>query len=484
MQVNANQAVQRAQALLAKGRFREAATITRQLYRVRPDGPLVALLHGEASFRAGRAREALPALETAAYARLAPGATAVAWTLLGQCRSRLGDAGGASAALDQARAVRSDDVGAARALADALIDADRLDEAVEALSGFIDARPMHQSIASVYARLCRRRNEPEAAINAITESVSIDGGSPGVHTALGQCLEAVGRHGDAFDAFTRANAMMGVRLDRAMHARRTEMAIDALRSLQQPVASGHQPARVVLIVGMPRSGTSLTEQIFASHPEVGACGESQSLPALWRRVCKDPARAFEPGVTGDALLAEGRAYVEDLLAESVAERPAVLTDKNPMNLFLLSVAARALPGLRVIRCRRSAMDVCVSCYTSPLGPDHEYACDLGDCAAYFATAERVLDAAQAALGDAMLEVSYESLVREPEPIIRGMLDHAGLVFDERCLSPERNERVVQTISRDQVTSAISAKSVGRWERFGDRVEPLRDALEREGVLNY
>lgn len=481
MQVNANQAAQRAQALLSKGRFREAASITRQLYRVKPDGPMVALLHGEATFRAGRAREAFGALETAANAGLPGGPAVAAWTLLGQCRARLGDGEGAVSALDRARSMRGDDVASACAVADALIDAGRLDEAADALSTFVAARPMHSSIAVVYARLCRRQKTAVVAIRAITESIDNDGGSPGVLTALGQCLEAEGRHDEAFDAFMRANEKMGARLDRATHATRTKMAIAGLQSLDGGVLESEQGARVVLIVGMPRSGTSLTEQIFASHPDVGACGESQSLPALWRRVCKDPSRAFEPSVDDATLAKEGQAYVEDLRAESAIEGVLVLTDKNPMNLFLLSVAARAVPGLRVIRCRRSAMDVCVSCYTSPLGPDHEYACDLTDCAAYFASADRVLDAAQDALGNAMLEVSYETLVRDPEPVIRGMLDHAGLAFDARCLSPERNERVVQTISRDQVTSAISDKSVGRWEKFGDRVEALKRALDAEGL---
>jgi tetratricopeptide (TPR) repeat protein len=480
MRVNANQAVQRAQQLLSRGRFREAAAITRQLYRAKPDGAMIALLHGETALRAGRAGEALAALEVAARGGLADGPASAAWALLGECRSRMGDSAGGIDALNRALGMRNDDPLAARGLADALIDAGRLDEAQVVLSRFVNQDRLDPSIASIYARLCRRRKEPEEGVRALRRSISAGGASPGVHAALGQCLEAVGRFDEAFDAYEMANRSMGVRLDRKLHAKRTAAALAGLDGVRPAPGPGGLPG-VLLIVGMPRSGTSLTEQIFASHPDVGACGESQSLPALWRRVCKDPARAFTPSVDDAVLLEEGRAYVEDLRAESSRAGVALLTDKNPMNLFLLSVAARALPGLRVIRCRRRAMDVCVSCYTSPLGPDHEYACDLQDCAAYFASAERVLDAAQNALGDAMLDVSYETLVRDPEPVIRGMLEHAGLAFDARCLSPERNERVVQTISRDQVTAAISDTSVGRWGRFGERVAPLREALSREGI---
>ncbi|MEM9373177.1 MAG: sulfotransferase, partial [Planctomycetota bacterium] len=396
-------------------------------------------------------------------------------------RSELGDPTGAIEAMDRALSIRPGDSNAARGIADALIDAGRLDEAAASLAPFIGSGAMEPAVAVVYARLCRKRREPEVAIAALSASIAAGGGSPGVLTALGQCHEAMGDFGDAFDAFERANAAMGVRLDRAQQARRTEAAVAGLEGMRPLTESGFEGPRVLLIVGMPRSGTSLIEQIFASHPDVGACGESQSLPALWRRVCKDPSAPFVPSVGDAEIASEGRAYLDDLVSESAREGVAVLTDKNPMNLFLLSVAARAIPGLRVIRCRRSPMDVCVSCYTSPLGPDHEYAFDLSDCAAYFASAECVLDAAQGVLGDAMLEVRYESLVRDPEPVIRGMLAHADLRFDARCLTPERNERVVRTISRDQVTASISDRSVGRWRRFGERVDPLRSALEGVGV---
>lgn len=481
MRVNAQQAIQHAQKLLAQGHFREAGEITRQLYRARPNGPMIALLHGETMLRAGRIRDARPPLETAA-AGLPPAHVGAALAMLGDCRSALGDETGAVEALNRAIKINAGDIQAASTMANTLIDMGRLEDAEASIRPYLDQRPMPATLASTYARLCKRRKQPEAAIERLERAAAEPGASAGIHSALGQCLEAVGRYDAAFDAFEQANRAMGARLDRTMNTQQSQAALEGLLHTELPSVSEAAPPRVVLIVGMPRSGTSLTEQIFASHPQVGACGESQSLPALARRVCKDRARPITPSVDGPTLLREGAAYVADLCAEASRVEPAVVTDKNPMNLFLLSVAARAIPGLRVIRCRRSAMDVCVSCFTSPLGPDHSYACDLDDCATFYAGAERVLDAAAEKLGDAMLDVTYETLVRDPEPTVRAMLDHAGLPFDERCLSPERTGRVVQTISRDQVTSAISDKSVGRWKRYADRVSPLREALVREGVM--
>lgn len=481
MRVNAKQAIQRVQQLLGQRQFREAGEITRQLFHARPDGPVVALLHGETMLRCGRIRDAVGALEVAVGSALPPVHQAAAWALLGECRSALGDDAGSFEALERAIALQPSNPAAMNGVVNALIDAERFEDAETAIGGFIVNGVIDPAFASVFARLKRRQGRAQDAIEQLARAGEASSSTSGVHAALGQCLEAVGRFDEAFESFRRANVAMGVRMDRGALIHQEVAALAGLREMNIAADSASVYPRIVLIVGMPRSGTSLTEQIFASHPEVGACGESQSLPAMARRVCKDLNRPITPSVDHAELLRAGVMFAEDLCAEASRVGTAVVTDKNPMNLFLLSVAAPALPGLRVVRCRRSAMDVCTSCYTSPLGPDHTYACDLVDCAMYFAVAERVLDAAAEALGPAMMELSYEKLVRDPEPSIRALLDHAGLTFDERCLTPERTGRVVQTISRDQVTSAISDKSVGRWKRFSEHVTPLRETLEREGV---
>ena len=339
--------------------------------------------------------------------------------------------------------------------------------------------PNTPDAALLRARLCRLTDQPDDA-HPILDPLIADPATPArarsaLRFAKAQCLESTERYDEAFAEYTRANHDLNTTFDPDRLRRQTDAAIAALATARPDTDT---PCEILLIVGMPRSGTSLTEQILAAHPQVGAAGESQALPWFARGIAD--RNTGEPTDDPDRLAAAGNAYIAELRAAATRDRAQVFTDKNPMNLFLLAHAARCLPGLRVLRLRRSPIDVCLSCYTAPLGPDHAYATDPAHCAAYYAAADRVLNAAERALGPMVRTVDYEALVRDPEPAVRGMLEHAGLDFDERCMHPERSGRVVQTSSRDQVTSSISDRSVGRWERFAAHLGPLRAALEQAG----
>jgi hypothetical protein len=173
-----------------------------------------------------------------------------------------------------------------------------------------------------------------------------------------------------------------------------------------------------------------------------------------------------------------RTYRDELAASASRSPAAVLTDKNPMNLFLLGMAARVIPGVRIVRVRRDPRDVCISCFASPLSAEHTYARDLDACRRFIVSADRVMDAAAAVFKDRWHEVVYEDLVRDPEPSVRALLAHAGLAFDDRCLHPEREARVTRTISRDQVRAGIHDASVGRWRRFAEHFKDWPEDRDR------
>lgn len=461
MRVNARQAAQQAQHHLRAGKPRDALDITRQLVTAFPDLPAANLLHAEALTRLTLARTALPHIDAALTATLPPPTRATAWLLRADNLRQIADPQGTAAALQQAFNEHPAHPRARLALAEHWLDHNDPATAADLLT---DA-PNTPDTALLRARLCRLTDQPDEA-HPILDPLIADPATPArarsaLRFAKAHCLESAEQYDDAFPEYTRANQDLGATFDSDLLARQTTAALTALTDLPAP----NSPCRVALIVGMPRSGTSLTEQILAAHPDIGAAGESQSLPHLARHPSPEA----------------GDHYTAELAAAATREHPRVLTDKNPMNLFLLGPAARHVPGLRVIRLRRDPMDVCTSCYTAPLGPDHAYATDLTHCAAYYAAADRVLNAASHALGDAMLTVDYESLVRDPDPAVRAMLTHLGLDFDDRCLHPEQSARVVQTSSRDQVTSTISDRSVGRWRRYESHLGPLRAALDEAGL---
>jgi tetratricopeptide (TPR) repeat protein len=467
---NAQQAAAQAQRLLRSGRFRQALAITTALHRSLPDTPPIAALHAEALLQVGMPRAAAAALDPIlASPILGTQHPELATALRVQRARAASDLGRPEDAVDHLRAAletRPDWPEALRDLGERLIDLGRPDEADRVLAPHADpAGTIDPGIGLAIARLRRtvgRTDEAAAILERLVEA-------PDPHARadawfmLGACREQLGDPAGAFEAYRRGNA---ARTESAGNRPPVDPGVWESRGLEALRDAGPTPdpptgsARIVLIVGVPRSGTSLVEQILAAHPRVGACGESQALPWVVSRL--------GPGGIGPDRASA--IYREEL--EAAASRPGaeVLTDKNPMNLFLLGMAARIVPGVRVVRLRRDPRDVCLSCFASPLKADHAYARDLDDCRRFVGSADRVMDAAAGVFGAAWHEVVYEDLVRDPEPAIRALLSHAGLEFDERCLHPEREARVTRTISRDQVRSEINDASVGRWRRFAEHFE--------------
>jgi hypothetical protein len=241
--------------------------------------------------------------------------------------------------------------------------------------------------------------------------------------------------------------------------------------------SGLASDRPVFIVGMPRSGTSLTEQILASHPEAYGAGE-----LLYWIFAADTERAA-PAERRAATIAElGRAYL-DGLATHAPGAPRVL-DKLPVNFRNIGLIHAALPSARFIHLERNPLDTCLSIYFQGFSAAHPYATDFGDLAHYYHEYRRLMAHWRAALApETLLDVPYEGLVDDPEGWSRRMLAHIGLEWDPRCLEFHRNSRPVLTASNWQVRQPISKGSVGRWHRYERYLGPLRDALGEIGLAS-
>lgn len=260
--------------------------------------------------------------------------------------------------------------------------------------------------------------------------------------------------------------------------------LDAIRRVYTPDFLARSGARAgesaVFIVGMPRSGTSLVEAILARHPSVKALGELPTLPALLRASCgPNPERERHDWVgsaSDEALGALGKGYLDRVKARTGGTLPCRFTDKLPGNLALTGLVARALPGARVIRMRRDPLDTGVSCYLRRFSNGLRWTQRPEWIASAYAFFEQAGDHLGTVLPQPMLEVSYEALVADPEPQIRRLLDFVGLPWDSACLTPEEADHAVTSASSTQVRQAISASSVGRWRRYGDRAGPLANAM--------
>jgi tetratricopeptide (TPR) repeat protein len=234
----------------------------------------------------------------------------------------------------------------------------------------------------------------------------------------------------------------------------------------------------VFVVGMPRSGSSLVEQILTHHPEVAGVGELRDLPrtvdGLAARL--GSAEAYPECLAGveertiRLLADEYLARVQDLAGP--ARR---ITDKMLVNFLHIGFIATLFPQSRVIHCRRDPLDTCVSCFMQ-IFRGLSFTLDLEDLGSYYREYERLMAHWRALRPLPMLEVAYEDLVADVAGVSRRLVEFCGLPWDERCLRFYENPRTVRTVSKLQVRQPVYKSSVERWRRYGSQLAPLRKAL--------
>jgi tetratricopeptide (TPR) repeat protein len=298
-----------------------------------------------------------------------------------------------------------------------------------------------------------------------------------LHYALGKYFDDVQQYDRAFENYRRANELTkryGSTYDRA---RLTRAVDQIMRSFDAPFVqsahSGSDSELPVFIVGMPRSGTSLTEQILASHPAVLGAGE---VP-FWNGAYNAYRKAAQAG-RADPTLIPGMAgaYLDRLPKAGAGIRRVV--DKMPANFMYAGLIHAAFPRARIIHVRRNPIDTCLSIYFQNFFGMGPYANDLDNLAHYYREYVRIMNHWRAVLpATALLEIPYEALIGDQEGWSRRMVEFLGLPWDPRCLDFHQTDRVVITASKWQVRQKISNASVGRWRNYESFVGPLRKLLD-------
>ncbi len=308
-----------------------------------------------------------------------------------------------------------------------------------------------------------------------------------IQFGLGKAYDDLDDYAEAMRHYEAANRLRAttVRFDRAELAAQYDNLIEnftadalerARQSLARPACPGNELP--VFIVGMPRSGTTLAEQILSSHPAVSAGGELN----FWA----DRLRGWPAPRIGAAEASALAKAAEDYCAElrRIGPNALLVTDKTPRNFELLWLIRLAFPDARVIHCRRRPVDTCLSIFFKNFSARQDYACDRGDLVFFYRQYERLMDHWRRALpADRFTEVEYETLVADREAETRRLIAFCGLNWDDACLAPERNSRVVKTPSLWQVRQPVYNTSVERWRRYEPWLRELRELLpaaEAEG----
>lgn len=301
--------------------------------------------------------------------------------------------------------------------------------------------------------------------------------------ALGKLLDDAERFDEAFARYHAANTLFramqgaaGQRFDSAVLTANIDRTIAAssptdLATLAEGGVTSDLP---VFIVGMPRSGTSLVEQIVASHHSVFGAGELRDIGRIAAEILGPKADASWEG--WDAAAARRLATAHLAKLGRLGNGAARVIDKMPDNIFLLGRIAALFTGARVIFCRRDPRDTCLSCYFSLFGAQNLFSYDLADCGHRFRETDRLTTHWQKVLPLPMLTVDYEKLVGDLERESRLLVDFLGLDWDPACLDFHRTERTVVTASSWQVRQPVYQRSVGRWRNYERHLGPLSDVL--------
>ena len=232
-----------------------------------------------------------------------------------------------------------------------------------------------------------------------------------------------------------------------------------------------------MIVGMPRSGTTLLEQVLCAHPEVETAGELRSLAQAARaftRQYEKPWPECIEDLSDDDLNAPAKVYLDTLRARS--ETAVKVIDKMPQNFLHLGFAALLFPKAVFVHCVREPLDTCLSNFFQIFPPGIDFAYELSDLGQYYRSYEDLMSHWKILLESRLITVRYEELVSDPERVLRLLLESLSLQWDSACLSHEQNVGRVDTLSLYQVRQPLNTDSTERWRHYEQHLGPLRQAL--------
>jgi len=378
-------------------------------------------------------------------------------------------------------------------LATAAIHLGKVDEAKDFLGKLLKRNPNLQRIQLSYARLEKAKNREH--IEQMQEILRAANQPPDLNIfmyyAIGKELEDLEEWEEAFKYFKMAGdavcsvADYDIDTDLAL----IDKVIDVFGAEwlnDSPVTTDivGRTKTPIFIVGLPRTGTTLTDRIISSHSKVLSVGETQFMQLVVRRESgiesdeKITPSMIDATAKLDAAVV-GSGYM-DMLAYQLGDEP-MFVDKLPFNILYLGYIAKAFPDARIVRVKRNPMDSCFAMYKQVFTGAYKFSYSLEGLGRYYVAFDRLVNHWQEVLGDRFIEVEYESLVSDQENQTRRLLDRLGLDFEEACLNFDKSKTATATASSIQVREKIHTRSVNRWKNYEDQLQPLKKHLEKAGI---
>lgn len=416
---------------------------------------------------------ALKAAERAA--RHAP--SAQRWRLVADLRLADRNVAGAEEAARAALEIAPTDSNALSLMARCRLVAGDVAEAKRLLLDAVSLDPANATALDNLTQLDAKAMTPEMA--AALERRLADGGlSAESRTrallALARRDEAAGEFARAFERILAAKGIAAAAARAAGAGYRpsqTEAKLARLRQLFPCAPATPPPApgpRFIFIVGMPRSGTSLVEQILAAHPDVYAAGERPEMLEIMN--------AFAAAGDAAAILREGPRWAAYYRANLPSEARAAVADKHPLNFWSIGLIHALLADARIVHLRRRPVDVCLSILRHRFYGEYDFANAIEDVAHYYAVYERMMAHWKRLFGDRVFDLDYDWLTADPEAATRALVSHCGLAWSESCLAFHQTPRNVITHSAAQVREPVNSRAADRMRGYGPHLGPLEEAL--------
>ena len=464
-------------------KLEEAMTALRQALAIKPDLVTAHYELGACLSEQDRDEEAIESFRQALAIKPDLGA---AHASIGSCLQNLGRIAEATENYHQALAIKPDLARAHAGIGRCLQIMGRFEEAEEWYRQTLALDPdrVGTYLGSVSGRKFTSADEEIAHLKGFLNDKDLGPAQRiGASFALAKIFDDLGRYDEAFTHYRVANEL--VHKDKSYDAEGDERHVDGLISaftkefFEKRASFGVASELPVFIVGMPRSGTTLVEQIIASHSQAFGAGELTEINRMVRTLPKTlntstPYPACATLIDRDAARRLATGYLEHLRGFSRdADR---ITDKAPGNFTNLGFIAPLFPKARIIHCRRDPMDTCLSCYFQNFRHALNFAYDLRDLGLHYRQYQKLMHHWRSVSPMPMLEVSYEELVSNQEKGSREIIDFCGLEWDDKCLAFHELERPIQTASLWQVRQPIYTSSVGRWRQYEKYLGPLKESL--------
>lgn len=437
---------------------------------------------GYTLFRIGKHEDAIQYLTKSTRLLKHP----ITYNCLGKCLFAMGEFKKAGVAYKKSLKLDGSNLDALAGQANIMVSENKLQDAYALLVKHVKNHEFSTGTANVLTRICHKINIQDETLSyllAYSESLSDNDWrkSSLINSLLGEVYDKLKRYNEAYKYYQKSNSVVPSTYNKILEDNK----INVIKSYYSPLKFIPHPSSTIeteapiFIIGMPRSGTTLIEQVLSGHSHIYGGGERIDITNIISDICSKTSSSYPECMTNinaDSLDAYANTYLQEIQKETGGTK--YFTDKMPNNYLYLGFIKQLFPKAKFIHCIRNPIDTCLSIYFKSFNDSHNYANDLNDLAHNYHCYSEVTKFWKSTFSSSILEVRYEYLIDNFEKEVNRIIGFCDLDVESDCVNFHNNTRKVHTASQDQVTQPLYNTSVNRWKNYMPDVQELINELEQ------